>query len=181
MDMQLFRVAASLPAAMAERWWPHVDATWREFEISTPVRQAAWIAQVGHESGGFVFTRELWGPTPAQALYEPPSRKAKELGNTQPGDGKRFMGRGLIQVTGRGNYRECGAALGVDLESNPVLLQGDALAARSAGWFWRWKGLNALADAGDFVGLTRRINGGTNGLADRQVRWERARRALGMQ
>ncbi|SPD47490.1 Phage lysozyme (fragment) [Cupriavidus neocaledonicus] len=62
-----------------------------------------------------------------------------------------------------------------------MLLQGDALAARSAGWFWRWKGLNPLADAGDFVGLTRRINGGTNGLTDRQMRWERARRALGIQ
>ncbi|PVY81046.1 putative chitinase [Cupriavidus alkaliphilus] len=177
MDKQLFRAAAGLPAVMADRWWPHVDATWREFDISTSARQTAWIAQVGHESGGFVFTRELWGPTAAQQRYE----GRLDLGNTQSGDGKRFMGRGLIQITGRANYRECGAALGVDLESNPVLLQGDALAARSAGWFWRWKGLNALADAGDFVGLTRRINGGTNGLADRQVRWERARRALGMQ
>ena len=177
MDKQLFRIAAGLPAAMADRWWPHVDATWCEFDISTSARQAAWVAQVGHESGGFVFTRELWGPTAAQQRYE----GRLDLGNTQPGDGKRFMGRGLIQITGRANYRECSAALGVDLESNPVLLQGDGLAARSAGWFWRWKGLNALADAGDFVGLTRRINGGTNGLADRQVRWERARRALGIQ
>lgn len=177
MNMELFRAAAGLSAAMAERWWPHVDQTWREFEISTPARQAAWIAQVGHESGGFVFTRELWGPTAAQQRYE----GRLDLGNTRPGDGKRFMGRGLIQITGRANYRECGAALGVDLESNPVLLQGDALAARSAGWFWRWKGLNALADAADFIGLTRRINGGTNGLADRQMRWDRARRALGIQ
>ncbi|NSX15969.1 glycoside hydrolase family 19 protein [Cupriavidus taiwanensis] len=177
MDKQLFRVAAGLPAAMADRWWPHVDSAWREFEISTPARQAAWIAQVGHESGGFVFTRELWGPTVAQQRYE----GRLDLGNTQPGDGKRFMGRGLIQVTGRGNYRVCGAALGVDLEANPALLQADALAARSAGWFWQWKGLNALADAGDFLALTRRINGGTNGLADRRARWERARRALGIQ
>ncbi|PZX32069.1 putative chitinase [Cupriavidus phytorum] len=177
MEKQLFRAAAGLPAAMADRWWPHVDAAWREFAISTPARQAAWIAQVGHESGGFVFTRELWGPTAAQQRYE----GRLDLGNTQSGDGKRFMGRGLIQITGRANYRACGTALGVNLESNPVLLQGDELAARSAGWFWRWKGLNALADAGDFVGLTRRINGGTNGLADRQVRWERARRALGIQ
>lgn len=177
MDKALFKVAAGIPQALADRWWPHVDATWSEFDISTPVRQAAWIAQVDHESGGFVFTRELWGPTAAQQRYE----GRMDLGNTQPGDGKRFMGRGLIQITGRANYRACGAALGVDLESNPVLLQGDALAARSAGWFWRWKGLNPLADAGDFVGLTRRINGGTNGLADRQARWERARRALGIQ
>jgi putative chitinase len=177
MDMERFRVAAGLPAVMAGRWWPHVDATWREFDISTPARQSAWIAQVGHESGGFVFTRELWGPTAAQQRYE----GRIDLGNTQPGDGKRFMGRGLIQITGRANYQACGAALGVDLETNPVLLQGDALAARSAGWFWQWKALNQFADAGDFVGLTRRINGGTNGLADRQMRWERARRALGIQ
>lgn len=176
MDKQLFRVAAGLPVPVAERWWPHVDAARREFEISTPARQAAWIAQVGHESGGFVFTRELWGPTAAQQRYE----GRLDLGNTQVGDGKRFMGRGLIQITGRANYRACGAALGVDLESNPLLLQSDALAARSAGWFWRWRGLNSLADAGDFIGLTRRINGGTNGLADRQARWERARRALGI-
>lgn len=176
MDRQLFKMAAGLPQPMADRWWPHVDAAWREYDIQTVERQAAWLAQVGHESGGFIYTRELWGPTPAQMRYE----GRIDLGNTQPGDGKRFMGRGLIQITGRANYRECGAALGIDLEANPVLLQGDVLAARSAGWFWQKKNLNALADAGDFVTLTRRINGGTNGLADRQQRWERARRALGV-
>lgn len=177
MERHLFKAAAGLPQTVADRWWPHVSAAWEEFDISTPERQAAWLAQIGHESGGFVFTRELWGPTPAQVRYE----GRADLGNTQPGDGKRYMGRGLIQITGRANYRECGAALGIDLETNPVLLQGDALAARSAGWFWQKKNLNALADAGEFVTLTRRINGGTNGLADRQERWDRARRALGLQ
>lgn len=91
------------------------------------------------------------------------------------------MGRGLIQITGRANYRACGAALGVDLEGQPELLQGDAVAARSAAWFWRSRNLNALADAGDFETLTRRINGGLNGIEDRKERWDRARRVLGLQ
>ncbi len=176
MDKQTFKLAAGLTQAMADRWHAAIVAAWAEYGISTSVRQAAWLGQIGHESGGFVYTRELWGPTPAQQRYE----GRADLGNTQPGDGKRFMGRGLIQITGRANYRACGAALGVDLEADPTLLQGDVLAARSACWFWRQKNLNALADAGDFVTLTRRINGGTNGLADRQQRWERAKRALGV-
>ena len=132
---------------------------------------------IGHESGGFIYTREIWGPTAAQLRYE----GRADLGNTQPGDGKRYLGRGLIQITGRANYRACGAALGVDLERQPELLQEDALAARSACWFWQRKNLNALADAGDFETLTRRINGGTTGLADRQERWARAKSAMGIQ
>lgn len=177
MDKQTFKLAAGLTQAMADRWHPHVTAAWVEYGIDSQARQAAWLAQIGHESGGFIYTRELWGPTPAQLRYE----GRADLGNTQPGDGKRYMGRGLIQITGRANYRSCGAALGVDLEANPPLLQGDALAARSAGWYWQSKGLNALADAGDFAALTRRINGGLNGLDDRKERWNRARRALGLQ
>ncbi|AZG13864.1 glycoside hydrolase family 19 protein [Cupriavidus pauculus] len=177
MERQTFKLAAGLTQAMADRWHSHVTAAWAEYGIDSPARQAAWLAQIGHESGGFIYTRELWGPTPAQLRYE----GRADLGNTQPGDGKRFMGRGLIQITGRANYRSCGAALGVDLEANPTLLQGDALAARSAGWYWRSWGLNALADAGDFAALTRRINGGLNGLDDRKERWNRARRALGLQ
>ena len=176
MDKQTFKLAAGLTQAMADRWHAPVMAAWAEFGIDSLARQAAWLGQIGHESGGFIYTRELWGPTPAQQRYE----GRADLGNRQPGDGKRFMGRGLIQITGRANYRACGAALGVDLEADPALLQGDALAARSACWFWQRKNLNALADAGDFVTLTRRINGGTNGLADRQQRWERAKRALGV-
>jgi len=177
MDKQTFKLASGLTQLMADRWWPHVDAAWREYGIDTPARQAAWLGQVGHESGGFVYTRELWGPTPAQQRYE----GRADLGNTQPGDGKRYMGRGLIQITGRANYRACGAALRVDLEASPELLQGDALAARSACWFWQRKNLNALADAGDFETLTRRINGGLNGIEDRKERWDRARRVLGLQ
>ncbi|AJG19441.1 Phage lysozyme [Cupriavidus basilensis] len=88
------------------------------------------------------------------------------------------MGRGLIQITGRANHRACGAALGFDPEAAPAMLEGDALAARSACWFWASRNLNALADAGDFEALTRKINGGTNGLADRKERWARAKQFI---
>ncbi|MGT2460058.1 glycoside hydrolase family 19 protein [Cupriavidus basilensis] len=191
MDQQAFRAAAGLSPALAARWWPHIQPALFEFGILTPPRVAAWIAQTGHESLGFSLTRELWGPTPAQMRYErdfsaawPPADKTSrnqkpfELGNSQPGDGKRFMGRGLIQITGRANYRSCGAALGYDLEATPTMLEGDALAARSACWFWHSRGLNALADTGAFETLTRRINGGTNGLTDRQERWARAKQFI---
>lgn len=191
MDQQVFQVAAGLSPPLAARWWPHVEPALFEFGILSPARVAGWIAQTGHESLGFSLTRELWGPTSAQMRYErdfsaawPPAdrtsrnQKPFELGNSQPGDGKRFMGRGLIQITGRANYRTCGAALGFDLQATPAMLEGDALAARSACWFWHSRELNALADAGAFETLTHRINGGTNGLADRQQRWERAKRVL---
>ena len=177
MDQQTFQAAAGLSTALAARWWPHVEPMLFEFGILRPQRVAAWIAQTGHESLGFTCTREIWGPTPAQRGYE----GRIDLGNTEPGDGKRFMGRGLIQITGRGNYRACGAALGYDLVNAPVALESDSLAARSAGWFWQWKGLNAMADAGEFERMTRRINGGINGLVDRQQRLARARVALGIQ
>jgi putative chitinase len=96
------------------------------------------------------------------------------LGNTQPGDGFRYRGRGLIQITGRANYTECGAALGFDLEGEPEKLGEPELAARSAAWFWDSRSLNDLADNGDFMAITKRINGGLNGYADRVARFETA-------
>lgn len=177
MDKQIFKIAAGLTQAMADRWWPHVEPALFERGILAPARFAAWIAQIGHESLGFTCTREIWGPTQAQLRYE----TRGDLGNNQRGDGKRFMGRGLIQITGRANYRSCGQALGIDLEAAPAMLETDALAARSAAWFWGSRNLNAFADSGDFVTLTRRINGSINGLDDRKERWDRARRALGLQ
>jgi putative chitinase len=143
-------------------------------QINTPARAAAFLAQVGHESGQLRYLREIWGPTPAQTRYE----GRADLGNTQPGDGKRFMGRGLIQITGRANYAACGAALGVDLLAHPELLETPLYAAGSAAWFWLQNNLNRFADRSDFVGLTRAINGGTNGIADRRALWERAKTAL---
>lgn len=98
----------------------------------------------------------------------------KQLGNTQQGDGWKFRGRGLKQITGRTNYRSCGKDLGLDLETNPDLLLTPQNAVRSAGWFWESKGLNAIADTGSVEAMTRRINGGTNGLADRQKLYDAA-------
>ena len=113
----------------------------REFDINTPLRQAAFLAQVGHESGGLHWLVELWGPTLAQRHYE----DRDDLGNTIPGDGLRFRGRGLLQTTGRSNYLRTGKALGVDLIANPEKLAEPELASRSAGWSsktssrsWRW-------------------------------------------
>lgn len=164
----------------ATKWLDALQVACDEYEISTPLRVAAFLAQTGHESGHLVFTREIWGPTAAQKLYEPPSREAKDLGNTEPGDGRRFCGRGLIQITGRANYARAGAALKRDLISVPDLLEAPSLAALSAGWFWSAHGLNELADAGEFQTITRRINGGLNGEAERLALYSAAKHALGV-
>ena len=149
-------------------------------QINTPARAAAFLAQVGHESGQLLYVRELWGPTPAQQRYE----GRADLGNTQPGDGKRFLGRGLIQITGRKNYAACGMALGLDLTAHPELLESPSHAAASAAWFWLQNNLNRYADRGDFLGLSIAINGKNknglpNGWQDRQDLWDRAKKALG--
>lgn len=149
---------------------PHIEAAMAEYEIDTPERQAAFLAQIGHESGGLHWLVELWGPTPAQERYE--WRNA--LGNTQAGDGSRYRGRGLIQITGRANYAQAGQALGADLLRNPELLGQSPLAEKSAAWFWKSRGCNELADAGDFERITKVINGGLNGYAERLSLWRDA-------
>lgn len=172
--LEQFAKAAGLAQDKAAAWYPHIMAACLEFDIDTPKRIAAFLAQVGHESGGFRHTREIWGPTAAQQRYE----GRADLGNTQPGDGSKYRGRGLIQITGRFNYQKASAALGVDLVNEPELLEAPSLAARSAAWWWAANGCNELADAGDFERLTRRINGGLNGYPDRLARWEKAKGAL---
>ncbi|WP_312406540.1 glycoside hydrolase family 19 protein [Pseudomonas rhodesiae] len=144
------------------------------YGIVGTARVAAFIAQVGHESGQFRCVREIWGPTTQQAGYE----GRADLGNTQKGDGSKFRGRGLIQITGRANYSACGEALGLDLISNPELLELPQHAAMSAGWFWSTKGLNTLADQGQFAKITRRINGGLTGQDDRQALYDKALKVL---
>lgn len=171
--------ALGIPLPRANRWADPLTKAMARYGIDTPERQAAFLAQIGHESGRLVYTREIWGPTSAQLKYE----GRKDLGNTQPGDGQKFKGRGLIQVTGRANYVAAGRALDLDLISKPELLEDPVNAALSAAWYWSLNKLNAFADAGTddaFVALTRRINGGVNGLADRQVLWGSAKAAMGV-
>lgn len=160
--------------AILDAFAPHLTVTCAEADITTRERLACFLAQVGHESGSFVHVRELWGPTPAQVRYE----GRKDLGNVRPGDGKRFRGRGLIQVTGRANYAAASAARGVDFVAQPELLELPDHAAWSAGWYWTTRGLNALADRMAFRELTKKINGGYNGLPDRCVRLAQALEAL---
>ncbi|WP_217278766.1 glycoside hydrolase family 19 protein [Achromobacter pestifer] len=131
-------------------------------------RAAAFVAQLGHESGELQFLEELWGPTAAQRRYEPPSDLARRLGNAHPGDGRRFKGRGPIQITGRANYARYGELLGLDLVGQPEQAADPVVGFRIAGLFWERNGLNALADAGQFDEITRRINGGQNGADDRR-------------
>lgn len=159
---------------------PVLNAAMGKFGIVTLARQAAFIAQIGHESGQFRYLREL-GNDQYLAKYDTGTLAAR-LGNTPEadGDGQKYRGRGLIQITGRANYKACGEALGLDLLSQPELLELPQHAATSAAWFWHSRGLNSLADRGDFVGITRKINGGTNGIADRQALWEKARKVLGV-
>jgi len=174
-------------------WQPHLSAAMQRFEITTPLRAAAFIAQIGHESGRLVFTREGWGPTAAQLRYE----GRADLGNTEPGDGARFMGRGPMQITGRKNYRHLSDALGIDFVAQPHLLERQDYGALSAGWFWHTGAglnlgkrartavaahgfnvgvnLNDLADTGDFETVTLCINGGLNGYEDRLKLYDLAR------
>lgn len=162
-----------LPYAKPERveeFYVPLAAAMEEFEITGAVREAAFIAQIAHESGSFHYTKEL----ASGAAYE----GRLDLGNTQPGDGKRFKGRGLIQITGRANYAKCGAALELDLIAQPELLEQTEPACRSAAWFWDTHGLNGLADAGNFERITKRINGGLNGYDERVAYWERAKAVL---
>lgn len=147
-----------------------LNAAMDEFEINTPLRQSAFIAQVGHESGELRYVKEL----ATGKAYE----GRRDLGNVKEGDGPRFKGRGLIQITGRYNYRKISIALDLDCEMRPELLESRDNACRSAAWFWSVNGLNELADKEDFVRITKRINGGTNGLEDRQRLYELAKAVL---
>jgi len=178
-DDQLKQVMPNLPAAKRALYLPHLNAAMTAYGVDTPLRTAAFVAQLAHESGEFRWMEEIWGPTAAQLRYEPPSDLATKLGNTQAGDGKRFKGRGPIQITGRFNYAKFGGLLGLDLVGNPALAATPEVAFATAGLYWQRNGLNELADARDFVTITRRINGGTNGLADRQMYYERAKAVLG--
>ena len=157
---------------------PVLNTAMVRFQIVGLKRIAAFIAQIGHESGQFRYLREL-GNDQYLSKYDTGSL-AKRLGNTPEadGDGQKYRGRGLIQITGRANYMMCGEALALDLINQPELLEKPQHACMSAAWFWASRGLNTLADAGQFDTITRRINGGQNGAADRQALYARALKVL---
>ena len=152
----------------------------RNRQINTPQRAAAFLAQIGHESGELHYVREL-GSDQYLSKYDTGVLAAR-LGNTPEADadGQKYRGRGLIQITGRRNYLACSQALfGVDrLLLQPQLLEQPQWACESAAWFWQSNGLNELADKGQFTTITRRINGGLNGLDDRLQLWARAKAVL---
>ncbi|NJO16601.1 MAG: glycoside hydrolase family 19 protein [Thioploca sp.] len=146
-----------------------INYTLKKYEINTPLRVAHFLAQLAHESGSLNYVREIANGT----AYE----GRKDLGNTEPGDGPRFKGRGLIQLTGRANYKKYGDSINADLVSNPENLENPDLATDVAGWFWNERKLNPLADQDDIEGITRKINGGTNGLKDREEYLKKAKNA----
>ena len=144
-----------------------------KYQINSPARQAAFLAQIAHESGSLRYTAEI----ASGAAYE----FRKDLGNTCAGDGKRYKGRGLLQITGRFGYMKASSALCGDpdiLLAHPEMLETVAMATESAAWWWSAHGLNELADAGKFEKITRRINGGTNGAAERNAFYAKAKQAL---
>lgn len=205
-------IAAGIKREVAEKWLPHVQTALQRFNIDTPKRVAAWLAQTAHESGGYTMLTEnlnyraatlaaCWpnrfaemGPdkkpkrnekgalTPtklAESIAGKPELIANlvyssRMGNgpAESGEGWKYRGRGLKQLTGKDNYTRCGAALGMDLVGQPDLLLDPEGAALSAAWFWDANKCSAFIDADDFTGLTKRINGGTIGLADREKRYK---------
>ena len=180
-DNDLQQIMPRLPQAKRQLYLPFINRVMVIYEIDTPLRASAFLAQIAHESAELKYMEEIWGPTAQQKKYEPPGEVATRLGNTQPGDGKRYKGRGAIQITGRANYKKYGDLLGFDLEGNPDLAATPQFAFSTAALFWKTRGLNELADVQDFITITKRINGGTTGLKERQRYYETAMNALGVE
>ena len=171
-DDVLRQIMSRLPQPKRVVYLPFLQSAMAEFEINAPLREAAFLAQLAHESAELKFMEEI----ASGSAYE----GRLDLGNTQPGDGKRFKGRGPIQLTGRANYQRYGGLLGVDLISNPPLAATPEVAFRIAGLYWKRNNLNELADKQMFKTITKRINGGFNGLADRVKYYGIAKRVLGI-
>lgn len=171
------------------KWLEPLNETFAKYDINTPKRQACFIGQCMHESGGFKILQENLNYSAAALMRTWPSRfpdmdtaekyehnpqkiaskvYAGRMGNTTPEEAGKYIGRGLIQLTGKENYANCGLGLGVDLLGNPDWLGTPKYAALSAGWYWHKKNLNALVD--DIETMTKRINGGTIGLDDRKAK-----------
>jgi putative chitinase len=182
------------------KWLGPLEESFAKYDISTPQRQACFIGQCAHESGNFKILQENLNYSAEGLMKTWPSRfPTKEiadqyarnpakiagkvyngrLGNTSEEEAAKYLGRGLIQLTGKENYANCGSGIGVDLLADPTLLLDPRYAALSAGWFWNKKGLNALADAQDYDTMTKRINGGLIGLDDRRAKIAKAISVLG--
>jgi putative chitinase len=183
-----------------QKWYQPLMDTFIKYNISTTQRQACFIGQCQHESGNFKTLQENLNYSAEGLMKTWPSRfPTKEvadqyarnpekiagkvyngrLGNTSEEEAAKYLGRGLIQLTGKENYANCGSGIGVDLLGHPDWLLDPKYAALSAGWFWNKKGLNDLADTGDYETMTKRINGGTLGLDDRKAKIAKARQILG--
>lgn len=169
-DDELRQIMPNCAAAKRTDYLPFIQQAMAEFDITSYLREAAFLAQLAHESGELRYMEEI----ASGAAYE----GRANLGNTQPGDGKRFKGRGPIQLTGRANYKRYGDLLGLDLINNPTIAATKEVGFRIAGQFWKLNGLNELADQQQFKSITKRINGGYNGLDDRIKYYERAKKAL---
>ena len=173
------------------KWLTPINDTFAKYEINTPKRQAAFIGQCAHESNNFQTLEENLHYSAVALMRVWPSRfpdldtaekyannpekiankvYAGRMGNTEEGDGWKYHGRGLIQLTGKENYGNCGSNLGLDFIGNPDRVLDPEYAALSAGWFWNKKGLNTLADSQDYETMTKRINGGLIGLEDRKAK-----------
>jgi len=182
------------------KWLGPLEETFAKYDISTPQRQAAFIGQCAHESANFKVLQENLSYSAEGLMKTWPSRfPTKEvadryarnpakiagkvyngrLGNTSEEEAAKYLGRGLIQLTGKENYERCGASINVDLVNNPDYLLNPKYATLSAGWFYNRKGLNELADIGDFETMTKRINGGLIGLDDRKIKIAKALSVLG--
>ncbi len=177
MDLTRDQLLTIMPNAGAhvDEFLPFIVSTMERWEINTSARAAAFLAQIAHESGELRWVKEL----ASGKEYD----GRKDMGNDDLDgheDGVFFKGRGLIQITGRNNYRDCSMGLfgNFQLLETPEILQQPEWACQSAGWFWKTNGLNELADKADFERITRRINGGLNGLDARVTYWHRAIQAL---
>lgn len=168
---QLLELMPRCPKDRVELYAKCLEPAMFEVGIVTVVRASAFLAQLAHESGELRFFEEI----ASGQLYE----GRADLGNDQPGDGRRYKGRGPIQLTGRKNYRAAGSALALHLELNPELAATPEVGFRVAAWYWTIHKINDLADKLDFRGVTRAINGGYNGLEQRAVYYHQALEIIG--
>lgn len=169
-DDELRQIMPNCAAAKRADYLPFIQQAMAEFDITSYLRETAFLAQLAHESGELRYMEEI----ASGAAYE----GRANLGNTQPGDGKRFKGRGPIQLTGRANYKRYGDLLGLDLVNNPTIAATKEVGFRIAGQYWKLNGLNELADQQQFKAITKKINGGYNGLDDRIKYYERAKKVM---